>query len=215
MTDKTIKGTFKGTPFKATRTADFAARLAAAGIDVTVEWKRNHKPAKSPESANSATFNVDGTPILTQVGAAGNFTTEPLDPTQTDTFISLLKEEDIVQEPNGALALILVGVYCVLHVALFGWRLNSFNPDEVILFLHGVGVLCALIGLIMMHARELPDEGRASLVVPGIFAIPGFILTVPSALLLLPAYLYAGRRHAYDVIHQYGEVPDADATATA
>lgn len=217
MNRNSIEGAFKAPPFDAAKAEDVVKKLMAAGIDFEVEWLRNNKPVQSKETANAVTLKIDDTPLLSYRGGAGTFNTESLGAQKTELFVHILKEAGLVLDPNQTSAFLLAIGFCVLHSIIFYSNLMTYQKDffkhEEVLVLHATGVVCALAGMFISIARRQPAKGGIGRVALWLFAVPGFILTVPSALMLLPAYLYGGRKHAFDTLNQH-QTTEPEKTAT-
>lgn len=207
MSNDNIKGQFSGKPFDALALEAFVEQLKEAGFPAQAEWKKG-KRNTSPAQANVLTLKIGDDIVFTHGPRGGHINTAPLTAQQKTCLLDALRRSGFVREPSLNLAIWLAIGYCVLHLGLILLRIEEMRhaygfdrgDARVILVLQAVGFAAAVIGTLLVLARERPAEKLADFILPGVFLIPGFLLTVPSALMLLPAVLYKTRQHIHDAI---------------
>lgn len=185
----------------------FVQQLLAAGFEGNVEW-RSGKKLVPAEQAQLLEISVAGKVIFRHTGRGGFLNTEVLSPEQQRILLDQLDRAGLIVEPGGGLPIGLGILYCALHLFLIASRFGEGNAlgmddvDRLLAILPAIGFLCSVIGTLIMLFRSKPVAMGREMILPGIFLLPGFLLTVPSALLLIPAINYGGKKAVFDAFRE-------------
>ncbi len=185
----------------------FVQHLLAAGFEGNVEW-RSGKKLVPAEQAQMLEISVAGNVVFRHTGRGGFLNAGVLSVDQQKILLDQLDRAGLIVEPGSGLPIGLGVLYCALHLFLISSRFgeaNAFGTDGVdglLAILPAIGFLCAVIGTLIMLFRSKPVAIGREMILPGIFLLPGFILTVPSALLLIPAINYGGKKAVFDAFRE-------------
>lgn len=223
MNRDNIKGQFSGKPFDSVALERFVETLEQAGFPAQAEWKKGKRECL-PAEANTLTLKVDDTVVFSHGPRAGHVDTTALPAQHKACLLDALGQGGFVLEPNLNLAIGLVIGFCVLHIGLILLRLDQLNQAfatpsdraQLMLLLQVTGFVTALLGVLTVMGRDHPAEDRLDYAVPGLLISIGFILTVPSALMLMPALLYRNKQRIYEAVTAVPTLPPpAPITETA
>jgi len=191
-----MNGHYKANEFDIARAKEFVVELEGAQLPIKVEWKEG---LKKSDEVFGLFITAHEKLLFSQLKTGGYVNTGMLKHEEEKVFFSILKKYSQHHvAPSAGKAYGLFALYGIIQ-ALGHWSLGTHpSTSSWLLTLSMFGAIATFTLVLFHHLNPEPDDSTWRTRRGFLLLAPGFILTVPAALLVMPMIGYGARKRLFD-----------------